>query len=181
MTLFQHVAIWSLRALALWAAFELAAVLFDEGVDRANSGLRLHGHQAAMTRLVRTAETLEREAAVADAQIAGLSAGAWRIAVATPDAQAAPIAAGLVREELMALGAQAPVVETSETVLSGPLRQLHLTLRWRENAGAAPAILYALSARRGDLHIRALRLTRDDALVLVEAEAVALVRVDAGR
>jgi hypothetical protein len=179
MTLFQQVAVWSLRALALWTAVELGAASFNTMTERAHSWVRLGGHQAAIERLGQRASALEAEAAAADARLAAVSANALRVQSPRPDAPASTQVAAMLREELMTLGAQAPVVDATETALSGPLRRLHLTLRWRENADNAPAILHALSARQGHLQIVSMTLARQDALVVVEVAASAMIRIDA--
>lgn len=156
MTIFQSVAMWSLRALLAWAAFEAGAALYAQGVERWSDLRRLSGHRTAMGRLEDRARAAEVELQALNAELAALNGDAWSIA---PSAEETPAAAAAhrLRQTLIELGAEAPVVDAG---LDGG--RVALNARWREPAASAPQILHALAQRHPEFAVERLSLTNGD-------------------
>lgn len=175
MSLFQHIAVWSLRALALWAALELGANFYQEASARAEALAQINGHRAAMGHLAQRAEALEARENAAVNTLARSDQTAWRLDNAG-GAAIETYAARQLRESLMGLGAEAPVVDGAQTQ-AGSLKQIRLSAHWREAAETAPSIFYALATQYPAFRVAALRVERaQGGSVLAEAEFVVLVR-----
>ncbi|MBL8537063.1 MAG: hypothetical protein JNM59_06630 [Hyphomonadaceae bacterium] len=160
MTLFQHIAMWSLRALLVWGGVEAGGGLYAAGAEHWTSLQRIAGHRTAMTRLEERARSAETELQTANAALAEHSGAAWRLTLnagETPE----QAAARQLRETLIELGAEAPVVDGEGAAGSSPAR-VTLTARWREPSATAPQILHALAQRHPAFTVERLSLANTD-------------------
>jgi hypothetical protein len=155
MTLFQHVIMWTLRALVLWGAFELSLHVYERSLQHWTQWQAIAGQHAATARLLDQARAVERQADAAEATLAPQAQ-----LVVTPGAQETPLqaAARELREKLLGLGAEAPVVDVVENEGQAP----HLNLRWLERPETSPAIFYGLAAQAPSLEVQSLALQRSN-------------------
>jgi hypothetical protein len=167
MTLFQRLSMWSLRALLLWGAVEVGGVLYQTMSARAASFVQLQGHDAAMDRLKARADRAEADARAALGRRDALSGAAWRV-IANENETLSRAASKSLRETLIELGAQAPVVE-AQGGDAGASSRVSLAATWRENVETSPQVLSALSQRHPEFAIERLSLQRGD---VVRAELV---------
>lgn len=174
MTLFQHIAMWSLRALLVWGGVEAGGAIYSSGAEHWADLQRLAGHRSAMTRLEERARTAESELHAANAALAEQNGVAWRVTAieGEPPAQAA---ARQLRETLLELGAEAPVVDGEAA--STPAR-VTLTARWREPGATAPQVLHALAQLYPAFAVEQLSLENAD---VVTTEIVLTTPVSAER
>jgi hypothetical protein len=172
-SLFRQASKWALRALLVWGAIEAGAWLYDTGADHAASLTRMAGHRAAMARLEEHARASETRADAAERSVAALSGDTWTLPLQS-DETIARAAARRLREELLTLGAEAPVVDAEEPQHGAG--RTRLTARWREAQGMSPQVLHALAQRFPELQVERLVLTRGDP---VSAELVVTVSVRA--
>jgi hypothetical protein len=175
MSIFQLLSVWTLRALALWGVLELSGALFDSASEQWGEWRQLEGHRAAMLRLEARTRTAEENLTPLVQEIR-----AHRQSVAfelNPNATGID-AARLLRDDLMASGAQAPVVDAEGSPAGSGLSKISFHARWREAASASPSVLQALSARRGAMEVRELRMARtsDGGQVSIEARFEALAK-----
>ena len=178
MTLFQTLAMWSLRAIALWGAVEAGLSLYEQSAAQLSAWQQVSGHRAAMQRLDERAEAAAREAAEARAALTGSDRPLWRLPPGTEGATPAAQAANLVRTELFAHGAQAPVVDGAAASETDALARVTLQATWRELEAASPSAFALLAARAPHLEVASLKMTRlpGAGLVDVEAEFVSSVQ-----
>lgn len=160
MTLFQHIAMWSLRALLIWGGVEAGGALCAAGAEHWTNLQRIAGHRAAMTRLEERARSADTELQIANAALAQHSGAAWRLTLNAGEMPALA-AARQLRETLIELGAEAPVVDGEGAVGSSPAR-ITLTARWREPSQTAPQILHALAQRHPEFGVERLSLQNGD-------------------
>jgi hypothetical protein len=173
MSLFQIVTTWLLRALLCWCMLETGLSLYEEATRQLDSWRRISGTNAAIARLNPEASTIQARASAREALAAATEGEAWRL-------ERAADAPTLLREHLLMLGAQAPVVDLSEGAAGGAQSEVRLRARWREHADRSPEILAGLASRLTALRVANLSLARiDNELVAIEAEFVAVIRVQA--
>lgn len=173
MSLFQTAATWLLRAIVVWLLVEAGLGAYEEGARQQAAYARISGTSVVLTRLANDAAAIQARAHERETVAAAAVGDPWRLA---HDANAATI----LREHLMALGAQAPVVEEAEPAIAERRTEIRLKARWREHAEASPNVLHGLVGRISGLRIANLSLSRiDNGLVAAEAEFVAIVRYDA--
>ncbi len=174
MTLFQTAAMWALRALLVWTAFETGAGLYAISTEHGAAWSRLAGHDAVMTRLREQTQAKEDAAARAEAARANLSGDIWRLPAASQSELTDAIAAA-VRTQLLEFGAQAPIVEARAAETGAVI----LTAKWREPIESAPAVLFGLAARHPTSALTALQLQRREHLVDIELELTLLAEATA--
>jgi len=168
MSLFRQSAKWSLRALLVWGGIELAGGLYENGAAHWARLAQLAGHREAMTRLEERARASETEAARIEADLARLSGGALPVTPADSETAAAA-AARIIREELIQLGAEAPIVDSVETSAASSISRVSITARWREPIETSPQVLHGLAQRFPEMAVERLSLQRGDR---VAADAV---------
>jgi hypothetical protein len=178
MTLTRHLMVWTLRALVLWGGFEAGASIWEYASAHSASLSRLAGHEQAMQRLAQRYEQRNRLAAMGEALVTRLSAHSMEIAPSTGESEPRA-AARIVRDALLAAGAQAPVVDVSQTQAGAGVTRVRLTARWRESAETSPQALYALAQSYPTLEVEQLTLTRTENAVRAELGAAVLVRTNA--
>jgi hypothetical protein len=178
MTLFQTLAMWSLRAIVLWGAAEASLSLYEQSAAQLSAWHQVSGHRAAMQRLDQRAEAAERDGAEARAALSGPDRPVWRLPPGTEGVTPAAQAANLVRTEMFAHGAQAPVVDGAAASESDALARVTLQATWRELEAASPSAFAYLASRAPQLEVVSLKMTRlsGAGLVDVEAEFVASVQ-----
>lgn len=177
MTIFRHIAMWSLRAMLVWGVLEAGSALCAAGAEHWSSLQRIAGHRTAMTRLEERARSAESELLAVNAALAQNAGAAWRLGPAAGEALA-QAASRHLRETLLELGAEAPVVDGETPTASGATPRVTLTARWREPRATAPQILHALAQRYPDFGVERLSLENVD---IVTTEIVLTTPVTAGR
>jgi hypothetical protein len=177
MTIFQHIAMWSLRAMLVWGVLEAGGALYAAGAEHWSSLQRMAGHRAAMARLDDQARSAESELHVINAALAQNAGAAWRLSSAA-DETPAQAASRHLREKLLELGAEAPIVDGETSVASGSTPYVTLTARWREPSGTAPQILHALAQSYPEFGVE--RLSLEGGGDVVTTEIVLTTPVTAG-
>jgi hypothetical protein len=176
MSLFRIASVWTLRTLVLWGALEFGAQTYDIAAARWSDWSTLVGHRAAMERLDERARAVEARTLTAETALASERGASWPVAIRAGETVATAAALQL-RQTLIELGAEAPVVDGVSDGASND--RVTLTTRWRERADTSPAVLRGLAARRPELELASLTMERQDQIV-VEAVFHAHVRADPG-
>jgi hypothetical protein len=182
-TSFQFISMWALRALVLWGALEAGSSLYSNGAEQLAALRRIEGHHAAMQRLEARAAAAEERNHAARERLAQHQSGVVITVTEVAGQNVGVRAAQMLRDDLVGLGAQAPVVDGTDEPISENLRRIILHATWREATETSPSILHELAARYSMMNVRALRLTRaaDGSFVEVacDFDAVARVRSEA--
>lgn len=161
MSFFRQVSMWSLRALLVWGAVEAGGHLYEAGVTHVTSLTRIAGYRSAMARLEDRARAGEAQAAAAQTIFAEANGSAWVLPVhgEEPPSRAA---ARALREELIQLGAEAPVVDGTDVATAEGITRVTLTARWREPVETSPVVLHGLAGRFPAFSVERLSLERGD-------------------
>ena len=166
MSAFRQLTVWSLRGLALWGCFEVAASAYAFSADKARQLEELSGQSAVMGRLTAQLQALQTDNQRKAAQIRrlrGPPAGA--IQISSPEALSVQM-----RDQLIGLGAQAPAVEITAAATAPGVQSLNIETRWREDASNAPALLQSFAQLYPDASVSELELSRQADLVTVAAK-----------
>jgi len=177
MTIFQHVAMWSLRAMLVWGVLEAGSALYAAGAEHRSNLQRIAGHHAAMARLDERARSAEGELHAVNVTLAQNTGAPWRLSAASGETPA-QTASRHLRETLLELGAEAPVVDGEVSAASASAPRVTLTARWREPSATAPRILHALAQRYPEFTVERLSLENTD---VVTTEMVLSTPVTLGR
>lgn len=173
MSLFQIVATWLLRAILCWLLFEGGLSLYQEAARQFAAYGCIRGTNTAVARLAHEAAAIQTRLSEREAVAAAAAGAAWRL-------EQSADAATILREHLLALGAQAPVVDLSERPVGEDQSEIRLRARWREHAETSPNVFNGLAGRLPSLRVASLSLARvDNGLIAAEAEFVTVVRLGA--
>ncbi|KAF0174198.1 MAG: hypothetical protein FD124_1421 [Alphaproteobacteria bacterium] len=179
MTLFQLVSVWTLRALIAWGAIEGGAAAYSIALGDLAAWSQVRAHEEVMARLERKAVAAERTAHSLESQIGRARTAAFPSSAPSPLTQEASVTQA-IRDDLLSLGAEAPVVETTFAPLSGDLRKVAVRAQWRERQDVSPGVLHGLAARRPSLRVKVLRFAREgDGAISTHAEFEAIVTAPA--
>jgi hypothetical protein len=178
MTLFQHVAVWSLRALLLWGAFELATSIYFESMSQMEKLGEVRGHEAAMQKLDERARRAERALRGEQLRLGAMQGLVWAAPAGRTSASPGDAVAAQARADLMEFGASQVMLETVEAPLTADLARVSIDARWREPTAQAPSVFDRLAARRANISLAQLKMERAEGAqdVQVEARLEAVVR-----
>ncbi len=170
MSLMRTLSAWTLRALLAWGAVEASASLYDYANQRSADLSAIAGQGVVAHRLEARARAAEANASALDHRLGGLVRVSWT-PVAPDNARAA---ADAMRQQLIDLGAQAPVVDATLAPAGEHMVRMVFTARWREPAETSPSALHALAARSPELSVSRLAMSRAGGLIATEAQFEAI-------
>lgn len=169
MTRTQHLMVWALRALALWAAVELALIGYDEATREAAVWAAIQTQPATLRRLDERTSELRRALAPLEVQLAAETPAPVPLRPkGYPDAEHA--IRTVMLQEIERYGGQSAEATVAVAPLGRAPRHAAIHLAWTESADTAPGVLAALAIRRPFLRLAHVAYARNDAGA-VQAEA----------